>query len=152
MFAEALDLKEVAEVAKMNSENLAKGDLAGKDELKKVVSSSSEVQAKINKKMAENQVLSAESKIKFVKGVPPYAKGAVDVAATGKNAQSATKSLSNTKDLTVLTKMATLVYVGTEIPGMIKLFLGSTSTLFKFMTSNEMDTKELKAASDALGE
>jgi len=152
IFADALDLKEVAEIAKMNSENLAKGDLAGKDELKKVVSSSNEVQAKINKKMAENQVLSAESKVKFAKGVPAYAKGTVDVVATGKNAQAATKSLSNTKDLTVLTKMATLIYVGTESPNMIKLFFDSTSTLSKFMTSNGIDTKELKSASDALGE
>jgi hypothetical protein len=152
VFAEALDLKEVAEVAKVNSENLAKGDLAGKDELKKVVSSSSDVQAKINKKMAENQVLSAESKVKFATGVSPYAKGTVDVVATGKNAQSATKSLSSTKDLTVLSKMATLIYVGTESPGMIKLFFDSTSTLSKFMTANGIDTKELKSASDALGE
>ena len=151
-FAEALDLKEVAQVAKQNSENLSKGDLAGKDDLKKVVSSSNDVQAKINKKMAENKALSAEGKVKFATGISPYVKGTIDVVATGKNAQSATKSLSSTRDLTILSKMATLIYVGKESPSMIKLFLDSTSTLSKFMSSNKLDTKELESASDALGE
>jgi hypothetical protein len=152
IFAEALDLKEVAQVAKQNSENLSKGDLAGKDDLKKVVSSSNDVQAKINKKMAENKALSAEGKVKFATGISPYVKGTIDVVATGKNAQSATKSLSSTRDLTILSKMATLIYVGKESPSMIKLFLDSTSTLSKFMSSNKLDTKELESASDALGE
>jgi len=152
IFAEALGLKEVAQVAKQNSENLSKGDLAGKDELKKVVSSSNDVQAKINKKMAENKALSAEGKVKFSTGIAPYVKGTINVVATGKNAQAATKSLSSTRDLTILSKMATLIYVGTESPNMIKLFFDSTSTLSKFMSSNKLDTKELESASDALGE
>ena len=33
-----------------------------------------------------------------------------------------------------------------------KDFFDSTSTLSKFMTANGIDTKELKSASDALGE
>ena len=152
IFAEALDLKEVAEVAKMNSENLAKGDFAGKDKLKKVLSSSNDVQAKINKKMEENQVLSAESKVKFAKGVSPYVDGTIDAVATGKNAQTAIYSLSNSRDLRVITKMGTLMYVATESPGIIELFFDSTNTLTKFMTTNGMDTEDLKSASDALGE
>jgi len=151
-FAGALDLKEVAEVAKGNGERLASGDLAGKDELEKVVSSSSEVQTKINKKMAEGKLLSAESRAKFLTGVTPYLKGTADMALTSNNAKTAALSLLNTRDLSILNKIATLAYVATESPILISLFSTTTLTLTKFMSSNGLNTKELESASDSLGE
>lgn len=152
VFAEALDLKEVAEVAKGNGESLASGDLAGKDELEKVVSSSNEVQIKINKKMAESQLLSDESRVKFLTGVTPYLKGTADMVLTSNNSRSAALSLLNTRDLSILNKIATLVYVATESPNLISLFSTTTYTLAKFMSSNGLDTRELESASESLGE
>ena len=48
--------------------------------------------------------------------------------------------------------MASLIYVVSEAPKLISLFSSSTTTLNKFMNSNEMDTSELTSVSDAMGD
>ena len=151
-FAKAIGLDEQAAVAEKTSESLAKGDLTGKDDIKKAVKSTTSVQNELNKKMAEGVKLDAEAKANFAKGIPNYIKGSLAMIATGKNAKEAGESISKTKDLTVLTKLGTLIYVGTEAPSLISLFAGSTSTLSKFMTSNEIDTSELDKAAESMGD
>ena len=122
IFATALDLKEEASVAQANAESLAKGDLTGKDDIKKTVNSTVEVQRKIDEKMALGQKMDAKAKAKFATGIPYYSSGSVHLFKTGAQAASTAMSLSQLRDLNSLIQAASLVYIATEVPTLISSF------------------------------
>ena len=152
IIASALGLQEEASVAKSNAESLSKGDLSGKDDIKKAVTSTLEVQKKIDEKMAQGITLDAASKAKFATAIPPYASGTINIFQTANKAKDAAKALSQTRDLTVLAQLGTLIYVGSEAPNLISSFTSATSNISKFATSNGVDTSKLKNVTKSLGE
>jgi hypothetical protein len=152
IIASALGLQEEASVAKSNAESLSKGDLSGKDDIKKAVTSTLEVQKKIDEKMTQGTTLDAASKAKFATAIPPYATGTIGIFQTANKAKDAAKSLSQTRDLTVLSQLGTLIYVGTEAPNLISSFSSATSNITKFASANGVDTSKLKNVTKSLGE
>jgi hypothetical protein len=152
IIASALGLQEEASVAKSNADSLSKGDLSGKDDIKKAVTSTLEVQKKIDEKMAQGTTLDAASKAKFATAIPPYATGAIGIFQTANKAKDAAKSLSQTRDLTVLSQLGTLVYVSSEAPNLISSFSSATSNITKFASANGVDTSKLKNVTKSLGE
>ena len=137
IIASALGLQEEASVAKSNADSLSKGDLSGKDDIKKAVTSTP---------------LDAASKAKFATAIPPYATGAIGIFQTANKAKDAAKSLSQTRDLTVLSQLGTLVYVSSEAPNLISSFSSATSNITKFASANGVDTSKLKNVTKSLGE
>ena len=152
IFATALDLKEEASVAQANAESLAKGDLTGKDDIKKTVNSTVEVQRKIDEKMALGQKMDAKAKAKFATGIPYYNSGSVHLFKTGAQAASTAMSLSQLRDLNSLIQAASLVYIATEAPTLISSFSNTTKTISNFSSANGIDTSKLNEAKKALGE
>jgi hypothetical protein len=152
IFATALDLKEEASVAQANAESLAKGDLTGKDDIKKTVNSTVEVQRKIDEKMALGQKMDAKAKAKFATGIPYYSSGSVHLFKTGAQAASTAMSLSQLRDVNSLIQAASLVYIATEAPTLISSFSNTTKTISNFSSANGIDTSKLNEAKKALGE
>ena len=151
-FAEALGLKTEGLLAKKNAERLAAGDLTGKDDLGKVVTSSLQVQEKINQKMSEGMTLDNNSKAKFSEGIPHYVLGIAGMVETTRHAKYVVESVKEENGLTTLIKLGTLIYVAAKVPSMLSLFSRSTITIRKFMNSNDMDTRKLNEASEAMGD
>ena len=152
IFATALDLKEEASLAQANAESLAKGDLTGKDDIKKTVNSTVEVQRKIDEKMALGQKMDVKAKAKFATGIPYYNSGSVHLFKTGAQAASTAMSLSQLRDLNSLIQAASLVYIATEAPALISSFSNTTKTISNFSSANGIDTSKLNEAKKALGD
>ena len=152
IFASALDLKEEASVAQANANSLAKGDLTGKDDIKKTVNSTVEVQRKIDEKMALGQKMDAKAKAKFATGIPFYNSGSVHLFNTATQAASTAMSLSQMRDLNSLIQAASLVYIATEAPNLVSSFSNTTKTITTFSSANGIDTSKLNEAKKALGD
>jgi hypothetical protein len=152
IMASALGLMEESNIAKSNANNLAKGDLTGKDDIKKAVSSTLEVQKKIDEKMAQGAKLDAASRAKFSSAIPVYTRGTIGIFQTVNQAKNAAMSLAQTRDLTALTQLGSLVYVVSEAPNLLSAFSGATSNITKFASANNIDTSKLKNATASLGE
>ncbi len=152
IFASALDLKEEASVAQANADSLAKGDLTGKDDIKKTVNSTMDVQRKIDEKMVLGQKLNAKAKAKFATGIPYYNSGSVHLFNTATKATSTAMSLSQMRDLNSLIQAASLVYIATEVPNLVSSFSNTTKTISAFSSTNGIDTSKLNEAKKALGD
>lgn len=145
IMANALGLKEQAAIASQNASALEAGDLTGKDDMEKQISSSQEVNDAIQAKLGESEGMSAESKAEFAKSLAPYGKGAVGIVTSSKTAAEKAKSLSGTKDFTVLKKLGALLSYGKKAPSLISSFTSSTGGVIKFCKANGIDTAELES-------
>lgn len=149
IMANALGLKEQAAIANQNASALEAGDLTGKDDMEKKISSSQEVNDAIQVKMSESEEMSAESKVEFAKSLLPYGKGASGIVTSSKTATEKAESLSGTKDFTVLTKLGALLSYAKKAPGLISSFTSSTGGIIKFSKANGIDTAELESETAA---
>ncbi len=149
LMADALGLKEEAAIATQNASTLESGDLTGKDDMEKQISSSQKVNDAIAAKIADSEALSAESKATFAKSLPPYGKGAVGMVLSSKTAIEKGKSLTKTKDLTVLTKLSPLISYAKKAPNLIKNTYSTTNSIIKFSKTNSIDTSELEDATSS---
>ena len=140
----ALGLQEAADAARATAEAVKAGELTGKDEIKKVVAATKEATAAANEKMLEGVVLDAEGKVIFASSLPHYGFGSVKMVTTAQAASEAAQSLQNTTDLTILTKVGTLLEVGMQAPGLINTFSSATSNIMKFAQDNGIDTEKLE--------
>ena len=152
LMANALGLKEEAAVAKEISDNLASGDLSGKDDIKKAVSNSLSTQNKINDTISGGSALTAQSKVEFAKSLFPYGKGSVEMVSTGRKAKAQADSVSQTKNPLVLKKLNTLLFVAQNTPKLLKTFSGSTKSVIKFAKSNGLDTSEIESQLASMGD
>ena len=144
LMSEALGLKEQAAIASQNAASLEAGELTGKDDMEKQIASSQEVSDAIQTKIKESEALTAEEKKTFAKSLPPYGVGAVGVVSTSKTAIETGKSISGSKDLTVLSKLGTLLSYAKKAPGLISSFTSCTSSIINFSKKNGIDTSELE--------
>ena len=82
--------------------------------------------------------------------IPPYGKGVSGLVSTGFQAQQTVSSL----DLNpmIIAKIGSLLFIAKNTPGAISLFSNSTGTMMDFATTNEIDTKPLEEAKDAMGD
>ena len=149
-FLEALGEKEAAIAARMYVDALKKGEGIGKDDLEKALTQTEKSQEIINKKVLEVKVLDVKSKGIFASGLPPYGKGVTGLVSTGFQAQQTVSSL----DLNpmIIAKVGSLLFIAKNTPGAITLFSNSTGTMMDFANTNEIDTKPLEEAKDAMGD
>lgn len=146
LMAASLGLKAQASIAETNANKLKSGDLTGKDDADKVVTSTLEVNKAIQEELKKGIKLSDESKAQFVSALPYYAKGAVGVVVTGNQAADAAKSLTTTTDLTVLSKLGTLIYIAKQAPSLLSTFVSTTGQVVSFSKANGIDTSSLESA------
>ena len=52
----------------------------------------------------------------------------------------------------IIAKIGSLLFIAKNTPGAISLFSNSTGTMMDFATTNEIDTKPLEEAKDAMGD
>lgn len=152
IMAEALGLKGAASLAETNANNLKSGDLTGKDDVAKAVANSKDADKMIQEELAKGTELSEESKAKFSTALVPYGKGSVGMVVTGKKAADAAKSLTTTTDLTILSKLGTLMYIGKESPTLISTFTGTTGKLISFSKANGLDTSGIEKEAKLMGD
>ena len=151
-FLEALGEKEAAIAARMYVGALKKGEAIGKDDLEKALARTEESQAVIEKKMLEVKILDAKAKIVFAKGLPPYGKGVAGLISTGFQAQQIVSSIGSNPNPLIITKIGSLFFIAKNTPSAISLFSNSTGTMMDFANKNEIDTKPLEDAKDAMGD
>ena len=151
-FLEALGEKEAAIAARMYVGALKKGEAIGKDDLEKALIRTEESQAVIEKKMLEVKVLDAKAKIIFAKGLPPYGRGVAGLVSTGFQAQQIVSSIGSNPNPLIITKIGSLFFIAKNTPSAISLFSNSTGTMMDFANKNEIDTKPLEEAKDAMGD
>jgi len=152
IMAEALGLKEEAVLTDEVAEKLDSGDLSGESDMEYAVSKTVEMQEAINEKMNEGIKLDAESKAVFATSLPPYGIGSLEMVLTGKEAVEAATSIAKTKDFTILAKIGTLIYIVEQAPDLISLFTDATSSILRFSEENDIDTEELEAVEDEMGD
>ena len=151
-FLEALGEKEAAIAARMYVDALKKGEAIGKDDLEKALTRTEESQAIIEKKILEVKVLDAKAKIIFAKGLPPYGRGVAGLVSTGFQAQQIVSSIGSNPNPLIITKIGSLFFIAKNTPSAISLFSNSTGTMMDFANKNEIDTKPLEEAKDAMGD
>lgn len=151
IMAEALGLKSSAALAEDTAKKLQSGELTGKDDLQKAVSNTKSVDKEIAAELKKGAKLSDESKAKFATSLVPYGTGSVGMVVTGKKAADAAKALTTTVDLTVLSKLGTLIYIAKESPTLVSTFTGTTSQLISFSKANGLDTKGIENLAAGMG-
>ena len=52
----------------------------------------------------------------------------------------------------IISKIGSLFFIAKSTPGAISLFSSSTGTMMDFANTNEIDTKPLEEAKDAMGD
>lgn len=152
IMADALGLKDAAALADTNANNLKKGDLTGKDDISKAVANSEDANKMIQAELKKGTKLSDDSKALFATALVPYGTGSVGVIVTGKKAADAAKSLTTTADLTVLSKLGSLIYIGKEAPTLISAFTSTTSQVISFSKTNGIDTTGIEKAAKSMGD
>ncbi len=143
LMADALGLKEQSAIASQNASALEAGELTGKDDMEKQITSNQEVSKAIDAKLAESKVLSAEGKSTFTKSLVPYGKGSVGMVISSKTAIDKGKSVSKIKDPTAIAKLGALISYAKRAPDLITSFVTSTSSIIKFSKANKVDTADL---------
>ncbi len=143
--ADALGLKDKAAIAAQNSDALKAGELTGKDDMEKQISSSQEVADAIQAKLGESETLTDEGKTKFTEALPFYGIGAVEVVSSAKMAMEKAKSVSSSRDFTILKKLGPLLSYSKKAPELIKGFASSTGSIIAFCKANGIDTSSLEA-------
>lgn len=153
IMANALGLKAQASTAEDNSNKLKSGDLTGKDDIQKAVTSTVEVNKAIEAELKKGTKLSEDSKAQFTSALVPYGKGAVGMILTGKKAIDTAKALTSTIDLTILSKFGSLIYIAKEAPSLMSTFASTTGQVVSFSKSNGIDTSSFeKNSKSSLGE
>ena len=102
--------------------------------------------------MLEVKILDAKAKIVFAKGLPPYGKGVAGLISTGFQAQQIVSSIGSNPNPLIITKIGSLFFIAKNTPSAISLFSNSTGTMMDFANKNEIDTKPLEDAKDAMGD
>ena len=150
VLADALGIQIKSQKKDAVAETLGKG-IADKEQLEKATATAAQNQEAINKKLAEGVTLDAASKMKFGQAIIPYAKGTLEGALLSSDAVSYASNVttaisqlsSNPMDLMKLKNGAAAgLYVGMNLPGLIKEWFGSTQTMITFGQKNDIDTSE----------
>ena len=137
----------------MYVEALKKGEGIGKDDLEKALNQTKKSQQIIEKKILEQKVLDAQSKVIFAQGLPPYGKGVSGLVSTGFQAQQTVSSIGSNPNPLIISKIGSLFFIAKKsTPATISLFSSSTGTMMDFANTNEIDTKPLEEAKDAMGD
>jgi len=157
LMAKAFGLKEEIEALETEKEVLSQGNVMTKDEIKKHRVTSEAVRSKINKKMAEGAVLSAEGKAYYGKSLKKYfegviaTKGLVDTAkSTLEGAKSAMTSASIMEKAKLAKTFKEALYLAPKIPGDAKLAVETGSKYVTYAKKNHV--KVPKNATAALGD
>ena len=143
-FLEAFGLKKEADALLKTTELLKDGETTPKKNLEKASKNVVDSQVLIDEKIKQGKI-DAEGKIKFAEGLPPYGKGSINMVGAGMESIELFKSLKGTKDLTVIRKLGSLIYLGKNAPKLISTFSKATSTISEFNSKNEIpEPKEFK--------
>ena len=143
-FLEAFGLKKEADALLKTTELLKDGETTPKKNLEKASKNVVDSQVLIDEKIKQGKI-DAEGKIKFAEGLPPYGKGSINMLGAGMESIELFKSLKGTKDLTVIRKLGSLIYLGKNAPKLISTFGKATSTISEFNSKNEIpEPKEFK--------
>lgn len=144
---EAMGGSEDLEAQKKLLEGLKVGDgAATKADLETVVSLDKATTDMINKKSAEHAKLDAKNKALASQSMLEYVNGLV----SAKKLISSVGGLSK-NPMSLGTSLATVTYLGTELPNIVSSGASTTSTLFTYLNSNGVDTSAAKQAASALG-
>jgi hypothetical protein len=127
---------------------LEAGELTGKDDMEKQITSNQEVSEAIQDKIGESAILSEEGKKTFAKSLPHYGIGSFGIVKSAKTAIAKGKSLKNIRDLSVLKKLDSLLSYTKKAPSLIKNETNATGTIIKFCKANGVDTADLKKETD----
>jgi hypothetical protein len=142
--ADAVGLKAESDTAKNTADALKNGNLGGKDDMEKVVTSTLDVQSKIDEALKKNIKLDAQGSAKFSSALRPFGLGAIAMIDTGKKTIDTTKSLMTVTDPMVLSKLGALMYVGSKAPSLISSFGATSSNIIEFAKSNGIQTDDFK--------
>ena len=98
----------------------------------------------------KQNVLDASGKAKFAQGLPPYGIGSINMIATGFETVKLIQGLKNTRDITILTKLGNLLFLGMNAPKLISTFSSATKTINNFTSKNNIKKPDAfkKALSD----
>ncbi|VXB36287.1 conserved exported hypothetical protein [Burkholderia sp. 8Y] len=152
MMFRALGDDERAQAAQHTADSLSGGTLTGKDDMKKALDSSLDLNDYAKKDIAKAGTLSGESKAMFAKSLVPYGVGTAGLVNAGKKAAEAGQSLTHTIDPTILFKLSSLLYVAKEAPTLMSAFGSTTSQLVTYATSQGIDTSAIKVAGASMGD
>jgi hypothetical protein len=147
--ADAVGLKAESDTAKNTADALKNGNLGGKDDMEKIVTSTMDVQTKINDALKKNVKLDAQGSAKFSSALVPFGLGAIAMINTGKKTIDSAKSLITVTDPMVLSKLGTLMYVGSKAPSLMSSFGAASSSIIEFAKSNGIKTDEFKKTVDS---
>lgn len=157
LMAKAFDLKDELEALETEKEVLSQGNVMTKDEIKKHRVTSGAVRSKINTKMAEGAVLSAEGKAYYGKSLEKYFEGVIatkGLVDTAKSTLDGAKSVISNASFMEKSKLAKTfkeaLYLAPKIPGDAKLALETGSKYVTYAKSNHV--KVPKNATAALGD
>ena len=109
----------------------------------KVYESSSKLTEAQTEQIAKKEVLDVESKALFVTSIPFYIKGVIGAISTGKQAVEAGQSIASLNPMALL-KIGALVSIVSKTPDLLSQLGSTTSSLFEFMTANDIDSTEMK--------
>lgn len=145
LFAEALGLKqEVADIQEA-IDALKSGAVMDKDTIARVTELSTELNAKLQAKIAEGEELSAESKKKYASAFLPLFKGLYESKKIGveatkfiDGAQQTISSASIVEKLSVVNKLSAGMYVAKELPGFTMSLYDTSKSLFNFAKSQSI--------------
>lgn len=151
LMAEAVGLKEEAQIAQQNAEDLAAGDVTGVDDLDQRLSTSSELTAAIAVKMDSGMQLDEEGKEKFRAAIPPYTMGTTTMILSARIAAASARALMSSGDPQIVMRLAELKYLitfGQAAPDLVRTFRAANQTIIAFANANDIDTSELEAATE----
>ena len=140
---QALDKDTEVQLAEKVLVGLENKDFGTTDNIDKVMESSSKLTKTQAEYMAKKEVLGVESKALFVTSIPFYIKGVVGAIDTGKQAAEAGKSIASQGPMALL-KIGALVSIVSKTPTLLSQLSGTTSSMFEFMTANDIDNTEVK--------
>ena len=143
IMAQALKRDEDVQLADKILEGLKSEDFGTKDGIDKVMESSSKLTEAQAEQIAKKEVLDAESKVIFVTSIPFYIKGVIGAISTGKQAVEAGTSIAGLNPMALL-KIGALISIVSKTPDLLSQLGSTTSSLFEFMTANDIDSTEMK--------
>jgi hypothetical protein len=145
MFAEALGLKQEVTDIQEAIDALKSGSVMDKDTIARVAELSTELNEKLQAKIAEGEELSAESKKKYASAFLPLFKGLYESNKIGDEAtrfidgaQQTISSASMMNKLKVTNKLSAGMYVAKEIPGFTLNLFKTSKSLFSFAKSQSI--------------
>jgi hypothetical protein len=138
-----------AELANLRQQlaNMKNGDASGiKDNMETVVKINKDLNDKIDQKIKEGAKLDSTQKKKAAVAMVAYVQGLVSSKRMISSIQDVAKN-----PLSLGNNAGAAIYMVKELPGIVSNGAGTTSSLFKYLAANGVDTSAAKKAASDMG-